>query len=116
MAIFAIRLLPEELRSLAFGSLSTSYAAVGSGFINPIRIFHLQNLTDANIVYSFDGVTDHGVIAAGSFLLLDVTANKTIVDGEFISRGTVISVATIAGETAVSTGNVYLSVFYGASK
>lgn len=115
MATQAIKLVAEGLRSLAYTSLSTSYAALGEEFSNPIRIFHLQNLTDANIIYSFDGVNAHGVVAAGSFLLLDVTANKTLPQGEFISAGTIVSVRTISGETAPTSGSVYLSVFYGST-
>jgi hypothetical protein len=115
MATQAIRLRPEEMRALDFGQLSTTYAALGSAFENPIRIFHLQNLTDANILYSFDGTTDHGIVAAGSFILLDVTANKSLDQGEFISAGTTIYVATLVDETPPTSGYVVLSVFYGST-
>lgn len=115
MATQAIKLVAEGLRSLAYTSLTTSYIALGSEFFNPIRIFHLQNLTDANIVYSFDGANAHGVVAAGSFLLLDITANKTLPQGEFIAAGTIVSVRTIDGEVAPTSGSVYLSVFYGST-
>lgn len=111
MATQAIRLWPENLRSLDYTDLSSSYAALGDGFENPVRIFHLQNLTDADIFYSFDGTNDHGVVASGSFILLDVTANKTLDQGEFIAVGTVIYVSTDGTPTS---GAVYLSVFYGA--
>ncbi len=113
MATQAIKLWPEPLRSLAFDDLSTSFAALGDPFANPVRIMHLQNLTDVTIIYSFDGTTDHGAVAAGSFILLDVTANKTLDQGEFIAVGTTISVALISGDTAPTEGDVYLSVFYG---
>lgn len=114
MATQAIKLRAEALRSLAYTSLSTSFAALGSAFANPCRILHLQNLTDENIYYSFDGTTNHGVVPAGSFVLLDITANKSLDQGEFIAQGTIVYVATISGDAAPTLGHVYLSVFYGA--
>jgi hypothetical protein len=115
MATQAIRLRAEILRALAFSALSIAYAKLGAPFANPVRIFHLQNLTDQNILYSFDGITVHGVVAAGGFILLDVTTNKSLDQGQFIAQGTQIYVATILGDTAPTKGSVYLSVFYGAT-
>ena len=114
MATQALKLKAEALRSLSYSALSTTFAALGSAFAHPARIIHLQNLTDVNIIYSFDGSTNHGVVAAGNFLLLDVTANKTLDQGEFIAQGTTIYIALISGAAAPTLGNVYLSMFYGA--
>lgn len=114
MATQAIKLKAEALRSLEFDDLSTSFVALGDAFENPARIIHLQNLTDANVIYSFDGTTDHGVVAAGGFILLDITANKSLDQGEFISQGTTVYIALITGADAPSSGDVYLSVFYGS--
>lgn len=111
MSTQAIRLRAEALRSLAFGSISSTYTAIGSKFAHPTRIMHLQNLTNADIVWSMDGITDHGVIASGGFLLLDVVANKTLDQGQFISEGTIMYAKSSGDPTS---GSVYLSVFYGS--
>lgn len=110
----AIRLRAEALRSVDYLDLSSTYRAMGDPFENSARIIHLQNLTDVIVIYSLDGVTDHGVIAAGGFVLLDCTSNKTSDQGMYIAQGTTIYVATITGAIAPTSGDVYLSVFYGS--
>ncbi len=52
----AIRIMYEELKTLAFGGISGTYAAVGSAFENPDRILKITNTTDANLLISFNGI------------------------------------------------------------
>jgi hypothetical protein len=66
----------EDLRSLAFGGISGVYAAVGTPFENPVRMLKVTNLTDADLLISFNGVTDKDVIAAGSAFIYDYASNK----------------------------------------
>ena len=106
----AIRLKPETARSVAFGGIGVNYAAIGTEFDKPIRIFFLQNLTDATLWFSFDGVNNHVPLIANGYLLLDVTSNKSLEQGFYISRGQTIYVKQLGVATA---GSVYLSVFYG---
>ena len=106
----AIRFAPEPVRTLAFGGIGAAYAAVGTALSNPIRIFFLQNLTDESLMFSFDGVTDHIPLPAGGFLLIDVTANKSLAQGFFIAEGERLYVKEIVTPT---TGAVYISAFYG---
>ena len=111
MSNLAIRLLPEPLRSLAFGSISGTYTGIGSAFANPVRIFYLYNDTDVLLTFSFDGVNDHQVLASKAFLLLDVTSNMTLTGGALaIAQGTRIYV-----KGSPTTSSVYLSVYYGAN-
>jgi hypothetical protein len=114
MGTFAIKLAVEPLRLLAYSSITDDYIALGTPYVNPVRIYHLQNLTDVDLVYSWDGVTDHGVVAAGNFILLDVTANKSLDQGEFISAGWSTYIRSFSGLTP-SVGSVYLTVFYGST-
>lgn len=108
----AIRLLPETIRTIGFASIGAAYMGIGTGFANPVVIFHLQNLTDALLTFSFDGVNDHLVLPASGFILLDVSTNKSISNAMFISQGQRIYVK----ENGVPTsGSVYLTVFYGAN-
>ena len=109
----AIRLLPETLRSAAFGAVGAAYSAVGTALLHPCSIFLIQNATDAGALFSLDGVNDHFFLPASGFLLLDLTTNKTLPQGAFIGQGTIVYVKRSAG--APTTGAVYISVLYGAN-
>ncbi len=107
----SLRIYPEVLRTLAFGSITGTYAGIGTAFLNPIRVFHIVNTTDVLLTFSFDGVNDHFVVAANSFILLDVTSNSTISGASFhVAQGTRIYV-----KGSPSLGSVYLAAFYGVS-
>ncbi len=106
----AIRFTPEPLRSLAFGSIVAGYTAIGTALANPVRILLLQNFTDKTLTFSFDGVDDHVVLSLGGYLLIDVTANKSLSGGFYLAQGKIIYVKRLGTPT---TGSVYLSVFYG---
>src|SRR5215472_16971227 len=109
MSSLAIRITPETLRSLAFGSISGAYMGIGTPFIAPSRIFHVQNLTDVQMTFSLDGITDHFVLPSQGFLLLDLTANKTNAQGAFIAEGVRVYVKESAG--APTSGSVYVTSF-----
>lgn len=108
----AIRLLAEPVRSLIYSSISGAYMGIGTALDDPSRILFVQNLTDETLMFSLDGVNDHFPLPANGFLLLDITANRTLPQGCFISQGQRIYVKEIGTPT---TGNVYVSTFYGAN-
>jgi len=108
----SIRFVPDTLRSLAFGSIGAAYMGIGTAFDKPMRIIFIQNLTDAELMFSFDGVDDHFALPDNGFLLLDVSANKTNERGFFVAEGQRIYVKEIGSP---STGTVYLSAFYGTA-
>ena len=109
---FGIRILPETLRTLAFGGIAAGYTAVGTAFTHPIRIIMITNTTDVGVIISWNGVNDHIALPAGGFILLDVMSNKanSINSSAFIAEGTIIYAKREAG--APASGNVYVSVFY----
>lgn len=110
MTALSIRLYPEPLRTLAFGSITGTYAGIGTAFADPSRILYIVNSTDALLTFSLDGVNDHFVIPATSHLILDVTSNKSLLGGAFsIAQGTRIYV-----KGTPSMNSVYLSTFYGS--
>lgn len=82
------RLYPEALRNVAYGSITTSYAAVGSAVSKPARIIRWVNNTDQLVYISWDGSTDHMYLPKKTFILLDVTTNKVRDDGLFVALGT----------------------------
>lgn len=112
MAIISIKLLPETVRTLAFGAIGAAYMGIGTAISNPSRMMVLQNLTDTLLMFSFDGVNDHIPLPGNGQIVLDITANRTVQGGSFfIAEGTRFYVRQIVAPTA---GAVYLSTFYGA--
>lgn len=108
----AINLYPEPLRSVSFSSLSGTYIGIGAAFAHPIRILHITNLTDVTVLLSLDGITDHLVTPSNSFILLDLTANKTLDQGSYIAQGSRIYVKEIGIPT---TGDVYVAAWFGTT-
>lgn len=111
MSVLALRLVPEVMRSIGFASIGATYMGIGAAFDHPIRIFFLQNLTNATLLFSFDGVIDHFVLPQNGYLLIDVTTNQTFQQGCFMAEGQRIYVKQ--SDTPTS-GSVYLSVFYAS--
>lgn len=108
----AIRLEPEDMRSLAFGSITSSYMGIGTAFTKPIRIFLVQNLTDVLMIFSFDGANDHFPLPSNGYMLLDISANKTREQGYYIAEGTRVYVKDNGDSPTM--GSVYITTFYGA--
>jgi len=108
----AIRLQVEPVRSLAFGGISGVYAGIGTAMTRPIRMILLQNLTDQTVMISFDGVEDHFPLAASGYIVLDITANKTIDTGFFLAEGQRFYVKDLGA--ACTSESVYVTVFYGS--
>lgn len=106
----AIRIKPETVRTLAAASVVAGYTAVGAVMANPIRIFYLQNMTDETVMFSFDGVNDHLPLPAAGYIVIDVTANKSMEQGFYLAEGDRVYVKRVGVPT---TGDVYLTVFYG---
>jgi hypothetical protein len=103
----------DALRSLAYGSITGSYSAVGSAFSHQTRTIRLINTTDADVTISFDGTNDNMFLPAGSFILYDATSNR---QNQQIATTFVYSVGTkIYAKTSgsPSKGAVYVECQYG---
>lgn len=107
----SVRILPEPLRTLAFGSITGSYVAVGTALAHPARIVLFQNTTDVNLNISWDGVDAHMYVVADSFILLDVGTNKGISSEFCIAQNTQFYVSYPG--SAPSLGSLIISAFYG---
>ncbi len=106
----SIKIAAEPVRSLAFGSVGGAYMGIGSGFSNPSRLLFIQNLTDALLMFSFDGINDHFPLNANAFLLLDIATNRSQSAGLYFPEGTRLYVKDVG---APSSGSVYVTTFYG---
>lgn len=112
----AISLLAETQRSLAAATIAAAgaaYTGIGTSLADPSRVLFVQNLTDALLQFSLDGVNPHFPLPSNGFLLVDITANRTLPQGCFVAQGTRIYVTEIGTPT---TGSVYVSTFYGSTR
>lgn len=98
----------DTLRSLAFGGISGTYAALGSPLATNTRIFKLTNGTDGDLFVTLDGTNNHIFLPAGSFTLYDLSTNSppiNVTDNLVLAIGTQFSVKQ---STAPTSGSVYL--------
>jgi hypothetical protein len=100
----------DAYRTVAFGSISGTYAALGTPFTHPMRLIKIVNTCDTAMNISFDGTTNNDFIPAGSFALYDLTANQETQSGFYFQIGTQVYVKQA---TAPSSGAVYLIALYG---
>jgi hypothetical protein len=107
---YAISLVPEPVRSIAYGSISGTYAGIGTAITNPSRIIVIQNLTDADVMISEDGINDHYPLPAKSGQIWDYCSNQSHAEGAYKAAGTRFYVKLIGTATM---GSVYLSTQYG---
>jgi hypothetical protein len=103
----------DALRSLAFGSISGTYAALGSVFLHPMRIIRIINTTVGDVIISFDGIVDHLFVPAGSFVLYDFCSDTEPSLPFLVASRTQIYCKQ---STAPVSGAVYLEATYGAGE
>lgn len=104
----------EVLRSLAFGSIGAGYVGIGAAFANPVRMLMIDNLTDQNVIISFDGINDHTIVAAHSGKVLDYASNK-MAPADHLEQAVGERVYVKAVSVLPTLGSVYVSVIYAAA-
>lgn len=102
----------DAVRELAFGSLSGTYAALGTALTDHARIVRIANGTDAQMYVSVDGSTNNFRLAANSFALFDFSTNKIRDDGLFVAVGTQFYVKQVSA--AATTGGIWIEVVSAA--
>ena len=107
----AIKALFEPVRTLGFAAVGPAYVGVGTALNFPARQIFVQNYTDAQLMFSFDGINDHFPLAPNSFFLDDLTSNRTLETGYFIAKGDRLYVRHMG--VAPTTDAVWFSVLYG---
>ena len=108
----AIRLAVEPVRSLAFGAIGAAYTGIGTTLVRPVRMFLIQNLTDAYMMFSFDGINDNFPLANSSYIILDIATNTGPAMEFSLAQGSRLYVKQLAG--AAGSGSVYFTTFYGS--
>ena len=98
---------PGQLEKGHFGS------GVGSAFAYPIKLLKIVNLTNANLIVSYDGVNNQDIVTANGGCIYDVAANKADPAGTFqLSVGDRVYV--MEETSAPTSGNVYVVVVYAS--
>lgn len=101
----------ETLRSVAFGSITNAFVALGTALANPARLVCFTNTTDTEMLISVDATNAIFVIPKNSYKLFDLTANRRSADLIFAFRaGTQFYIKYVS---APGSGNVYIEVLYG---
>ena len=111
----AIKALFEPVRTVGFAAITGAagaYLGVGTALNFPTRQIFVQNFTDVVLMFSFDGINDHFPLAPSSFLLDDLTSNKTLETGYFIAKDSRLYVRFLGAENP-TTNEVWFSVLYG---
>lgn len=111
--ISAVRARYDTLRSLGFAGLSPVFAGIGAKFTNPVRILKVTNLTNANLIVSFNGVDDMDIVSAFGFFLYDYTTNKSDAGGVLEHPAEDRIYVRTAG-AAATLGTVYVTVVYAS--
>ena len=100
----------DAWRTVAFGSITASYAKFGTVFGHTMRVVHFINNTDGDIAISFDGVTDNIPVLADGFNLYDLTSDQDSTESFRYEKGSQLWIRYI---TAPTTGNFYVVTVYG---
>jgi len=100
----------DAVRSVAFGSITNAYVALGIPLGHAMRVLHFINATDGNIMVSFDGTTDNAPVIAESFSLYDLTSDQDANESFRYEIGTQIYIKYL---TAPTTGSFYIVEVYG---
>ncbi len=104
----------DAYKTLAFGSITGTFAAVGTPIGHAWRIICITNNSDGDMIFSFDGTTNNLYLPANSFKLFDICTNQeSAVDGFFISRNTQVYVKSA---TTPSKGAVFVEGWYGSGE
>ena len=108
----AIRPLPEAERSVAFGSITNAYLAIGAPLAHPAIVIIFDNQTETQIQISWDGTNTWKTFAPGQSLVLDLQANKGRGEAMQAAQGTQFYIRYVS---APGTFAFYISVLYGAN-
>lgn len=102
----------DTLRSLPFGSISGSYAALGTPLTRNWRVFRITNNTQGDMFISADGSTDNLFVPARSSVVYDLATNaQNVQDTDWY----VMQIGTqfyVKQSSAPVSGSVYIEGLY----
>lgn len=107
----ALKAFVDVIRTVAHGSITNSYVALGATFTHQTRMMRIINNTDGDMLFSTNASDNMLFVPAGSFVLYDVATNREKAADTFVfAAGTIIY---IKYNTSPSKGDVWLECIYG---
>jgi hypothetical protein len=107
----AIRAEFDPLRTLSYTYITSTFYPVGSALAHPARAIYILNDTDKLLSFSFDGINEQVRLPALGYWWFDISSNKTVPQGWFLSEGKRLYVKTPT--TNPTQGEVNFTVVYG---
>jgi hypothetical protein len=98
----------DTLRTVAYGSITSSYALLGSVLPSPAVSIAFKNTTDQLIFVSFDGINDNLVFPSTMYQVYDIRTNGPQVTDYLLPQNTPILVKYSG--TAPTSGSFYVEV------
>lgn len=105
-----IRLVVDPLQSIASGTIDASYMGIGPVWDRSARMVLINNHTNAFLLFSYDGITDHFTMLDYSSLLLTITNND---EGHEPFSLPALSRLYVKQLTVPTHGSVYVTHFRG---
>ena len=103
----------DTMRSLGFASIGAGFMGVGTAFAFPVKLLKIVNLTNVNLIISYDGVNNQDIVTANGGVIYDVATNKADPAGSLqLSVGDRVYV--MEETIAPTSGNVYVVVVYAS--
>lgn len=109
----SIRLIPEPVRTRDHATIGVAYMGIGTSIDSEARIIYIFNLTDAQLMFSFDGINDHFPVVPASFVQLDVCWDKSSSEFFGLAVGERLYVRYFNLLDIPTKGSVYMTVFHG---
>jgi len=109
--VIGIRLISDPIKSLGFASIGVGYMGIGTEFDESARAIVVNNLTDAPLFLSWNGVDDHITLPLRGNLLLTISINKEDESESFsLPANSRLYVKQLGVPTS---GSVYVTQFRG---
>lgn len=106
--MFSNRAKFDTLRSVAAGSVTASFAAVGTALGAPAVAVNFVNNTNGDVIVSLDGINSNLYLPANSFQVWDIRTNSPHLNDYLIPQGTLFYVKQ--GTVVPATGAFYIEV------
>lgn len=111
--VSSARIRYETLRSVDSIDISADYEGVGSPFENPVRILKVTNLTNGNVLISFNGIDDHDIVPANGAYVYDYGTNRSST-GSLLEQSAFDRLYVKAEDDLPDTGILYVTVIYAS--
>lgn len=108
----------ESVKSINYVDIENGYNPVvdsngNAYFLNPCRMLYINNMTNAALWVSNDGINNKFSIAANTAMILDLCTNKTVEQGAFVEERTRIFVCNRYTGVSPTSGDVDVTAMYG---